>query len=267
VSRSLLDRSYAALLFGAQRASPSARYSNGYAANWEENLVAGSPLDEIRKDFTEGAGRELGEKFRAAHSSAALAVNTFSPWRTAPRDLALGGIAGFRSIRFEERCPTGLGGTPPHLDLLADGDLPVAVESKCTEWMQPKTAMFADAYDRLESSQGDSPWFEEMLGLRQEPRRYMFLDAAQLVKHYFGLSARYPRQEVLLIYLYWEPANHQDWSACFEHRAEANALAAKVEQSDVRLLPLSHRQLWSELERHSSPDHIRYLKARYEVSA
>ena len=57
-------------------------------------------------------------------------------WRTDPASLALGGTTGFRSMRFEAICPTGLGGTSPHLDLLAEGDLLVAVESKCTEWMQ-----------------------------------------------------------------------------------------------------------------------------------
>ena len=266
MTRSLLDCSYTALLRGAQEASPAACYTNSYAACWEQNLMVGSPLEEIKRDFTAGAGRELDGKLRAAHSSAALAVNTFSPWRKAPRKLSLGGISGFRSTEFEARCPTGLGGTPPHLDLLAEGDLPVAVESKCTEWMQPRTATFSGSYDRLRLVHGDSPWFAEMLLLRQNPRRYTFLDAAQLIKHFFGLSARYPSMEVRLIYLYWEPANHQDWSACSQHRAEVNDLAARIEQSPVRLVPLSHRELRLRLERQGSPDHLHYLKTRYDVS-
>jgi hypothetical protein len=39
-------------------------------------------------------------------------------------------MSGFRNVWFEMTFPTGLGGTPPHVDLFADGDLTVAVESK-----------------------------------------------------------------------------------------------------------------------------------------
>ena len=266
MNKLLLGRGYAALLAGAQKAYPSVHYDHkGYAPSWKENLMKGLPLAEIEIDFGAGAGHELDSKLCAAHSSAALAVNTFGPWRKDPASLKLGGSSGFRSMRFEAVCSTGLGGTPPHLDLLAEGDLPVAVESKCTEWFQAKPAEFSGSYDRLQPSIGDSPWYDEMLQLRSAPRRYQFLDAAQLVKHAFGLLTRYGGREVRLVYLYWEPRNADTWSECRQHRTESDDLATKVQKSPVRLIPMSYRDLWAEWESKGSSDHLRYLRTRYDV--
>jgi len=253
------------LLAGARAVSPSVRYDqDGYASRWEENLMDGLPLADIVGDLGSGAGRELEGKLRAAHSSAALVVNTFGPWRTEPASLTLGGITGLRSFQFEATCPTGLGGIPPHLDLLAEGILPVAVESKCTEWMETKLAVFSSSYDRLRPSHGHSPWFEEVQRLRSTPDQYRFLDAAQIVKHALGLLERYGKHEVRLVYLYWEPRNPDKWTACRQHRAEADDLAARVEQSNVRLVPLSYQELWKEWERQGPPPHLPYLRTRYD---
>ena len=61
-----------------------------------------------------------------------LVVNTFAPWKPQPGDLELTCQDGFTALQFEAVCPTGLQGTPPHLDLLAGGPGGiVAVESKC----------------------------------------------------------------------------------------------------------------------------------------
>ena len=126
----LLKCSYAALLAGAKEVAPSVHYDQqGYASLWELNLMEGLPLRTIGDDLRSRAGCELDGKLRAAHSSAALAVNTFGPWRENASSLQVGEI-GFKRIRFEVTCPTGLRGTPPHLDVLAEGNLPVAIESK-----------------------------------------------------------------------------------------------------------------------------------------
>lgn len=265
MSGNLRRRSYAALLAGAQEASPSVRYDqDGYAPCWEHNLMDGLPLADISADLGSGAGRELDGKLRAAHSSAALAVNAFGPWRTDPSSLCLGGITGFHSVRFEATRPTGLGGTVPHLDLLAEGDLPVAVESKCTEWMGPKRAVFSSSYDRLKPAHGHSPWFTQMQQLRASPDRYKFLDAGQIVKHALGSLNCYGTRKVRLVYLYWEPRNAENWPECQKHRTEADDMAARTEQSTVRLVPLSYGELWAEWNRHVSPCHLAYLRTRYD---
>ena len=225
--------------------------------------MPGIPLAGIEDDFAAGAGREMEGKLCAAHSSAALVLNTFGPWRENPTSLPVAGLTGFRALRFEVTFPTGLGGTPPYLDVVADGNEIVAVESKCTEWMACKAAKFARSYDQLRPSHGHSPWFEQMQLLRAKPYEYQFLDAAQLVKHAFGLLTRFGRRDIRLVYLYWEPLNSQAWPECILHRAEADRLADYVGASNVRLVPMSYRELWAEWERRSPPTHLPYLKRRY----
>lgn len=226
--------------------------------------MAGLPLPEVAADLGSGAGCELDGKLCAAHSSAALVVNAFGMWRNKPEAFSIAGLSGFRSMRFEATCPTGLGGTPPHLDVLADGDVVAAVESKCTEWMDPKPACFSPSYDRLRVSHGHSPWYELIGQLRAEPGRYKFVDAAQLVKHALGLLTCYGAREVRLIYLYWEPRNAADWPECAGHRAEADELASLVARCSVRLYPMSYRELWEEWTNQELPPHLAYLRARYD---
>jgi hypothetical protein len=103
----LVECSYDALLAGAARVSPLVRYERRYATSWKDNLMPGLPLLEIERDLRSGAGRELDGKLCAAHSSAALAVNTFGAWRTAPDSLAFAPNSGYlitptstRSILF-----------------------------------------------------------------------------------------------------------------------------------------------------------------------
>jgi hypothetical protein len=229
--------------------------------------MAELPLAEIARDLGGGAGRELDGKLCAAHSSAALAVNAFGPWRIGPGALSLAGITGFLSVRFEATCPTGLGGTPPHLGLLAEGDAIVAVESKCTEWMDHKSALFSPSYDSLRATHGHSPWYELIQQLRANPDRYDFLDAAQLVKHALGLLTCYGGRGLRLIYLYWEPRNSADWPECLRHRAEADDLANQVRRCSVRLQPMSCRELWEVWRRHGPPPHLPYLLGRYDCAA
>jgi hypothetical protein len=53
---------------------------NGYVQTVEQNLVGGVRLLDFESDLRQGDGNELETKFRAVHSSAALAVNTFAPF-------------------------------------------------------------------------------------------------------------------------------------------------------------------------------------------
>jgi hypothetical protein len=258
----LVECSCDALLAGAVRVSTSVRYERRYTTSWKDNLMPGLPLLEIEQDLRSGAGHELDGKLCAAHSSAALVVNTFGPWRTAPGSFTMEGIGGFRSIRFEATFPIWPSRTPPHLDLIAEGDVIVAVESKCTEWMTPKPALFSDSYEKLRpldqrSSWG--PWFEQMQRVRGCSQ---FFDAAQVIKHAFGLLSCYGTRDVRLVYVYWEPRNAGDWPQCEQHRRQAEDLAASVSQSTVQLIPMSYRELWDELEQNG---HYHYLISRYDV--
>ncbi len=108
--------------------------SQGYTSCPRDNLMRGMPWLHIEDDLRRGDGRELDRKFRAVHSSAALVVNCFGPFKTRPHSLLLCGKVGARSVEFERRLPTPLRGTPPNLDAWIDrGGEVVAVESKLLE--------------------------------------------------------------------------------------------------------------------------------------
>jgi hypothetical protein len=54
-------------------------------------------------DLTVGGGHELEKKFRAVHSSSALAINTFAPFKISLEVLTVAGKSSFKSIQFEKR--------------------------------------------------------------------------------------------------------------------------------------------------------------------
>ena len=115
----------------------------GYTDSVSDNLLPSVAVADFEADLRQGSGDELTGKIRAAHSSTALAVNCFAPFRRSPSHLHLCGTEGFTSLHFEKKCPTGLRGTPPNLDVLASrSDRVVAIESKCTEYLSPTAARF-----------------------------------------------------------------------------------------------------------------------------
>jgi histidyl-tRNA synthetase len=254
--------------------------SNGYVRELEHNLVRGVSAGDFERDFEQGAGDELRNKMKAPYSSSALVVNTFSRWRRHPSTLALRRETGFRSLEFEKRCPTGLQGTPPHLDLVAENaQCIVAVESKCTEYLEQKTkpADFSPSYEEISDNRRRSPWFTHMLELTNPnalpSRQYKWLDAAQLIKHYLGLSHEnsYQGRRVILLYLYWEPKNWQEFPEFHEHHEEAARFGERV-SGDVHVTfqHMSYLELWNDWRTLSTPnwlpDHVRALEERYLVS-
>ena len=178
----------------------------GYVESARDNLVPSVRMEDFEADVGSGAGAELKKKFRAVHSSTALAVNVFGPFRRRIADLVLPGFGPFNNLEFERRCCTGLRGTPPHLDVLLRGSRDVVgIESKLTEPLSKHRASFKPAYrENIRDERRDSAWFAEMLRLEQEPESYYWLDAAQLVKHAFGLARTCPCAPVTLFYIYWD---------------------------------------------------------------
>ena len=240
----------------------------GYAARAELNLVPGVRLEDIRADLEQGSGNELEGKFRAAHSSSALAVNTFGPWRKNPQPLSLLGKTGFTALQFEKHCPTGLGGIPPNLDLVIVGtDVVIGVESKFLEFLSPKQPKFADSYTRGNLPQMEPCWAELMDALKAGPEQY--LDGAQLVRHYLGLrnQPEFKGKKIILLNLFWEPENWADFPEYRQHRAELTAFQEKVKDSEVTFVWMTYPELWSQWKALGlSPDHVREIQKRYLLS-
>lgn len=246
---------------------------SGAVVAWKLNLLDGIEPALFEAELNDGDGRELDGKFRAAHSSSALAVNNFARFKTAPALLQIAGWSGFETLRFEAKCPIGIrGGRPPNLDLLLTGQsMIVGVESKCTEHLTTHTAEFSPAHDeQITDWRRKTPWFELMKKLDEDSMRYRYLDAAQLVKHAFGLGRTFEGQDVALLYLYWEPSNADAVIELQEHRREVIRFATEVAGAKPSFTAISYRDLWRSWKELRSPEwlpgHLAAIRARYDLA-
>ena len=246
---------------------------SGYVADVRENLIESVTLADFESDLRQGDGNELEGKFRAAHSSCALAVNTFAPFKSDPAALPLPVGAGFNKLSFEQKCPHGLPGRrAPNLDVVIEGPGGiVAIESKCLEPLSRHVAYFSPAYEEgIQDFRRDTEWFAEMLRLNANPNTYHWLDAAQLVKHAFGLAHTYPGRSVTLLYLFWEPSNPEEFPMFAEHREEVAQFAASIAGGTPDFMAMSYPELWSSWSARTSPEwirgHVSRLKVRYGVN-
>lgn len=270
--KSKIQKALAERLF-KQNPSPKAHSNNrSYVENPQDVLVEGVELSTIRPDFGKGAGGELEPqkkrppKFHAAHSSSALAANTFGPYRNDPKGLTLLGHGGFRKLKFEYQCPTGAGRGIANLDVLLKGDDAIlGVESKLVEILSKKTASFSKKYHKVFDEEKDAAWMAVFKALDKKPNLYEHLDAAQLVKHYLGLRQKFSEKKLSLVYLYWVPLNAKCLSIYQKHAGEIKDLKERLSGTDTPLLAISYPELWDEMAS-SNPDHVARLRARYEFS-
>jgi hypothetical protein len=177
----------------------------GYVGSVEDNLYR--PLSQTtRLALERGGGSELRPsrgglpKMAALHSSAALAINVFDDWTGRPLSPLAAALHLDKSpdrFAFEATFPTGLKGTPPHLDLafFGPGNAVVGVESKFTEWLTPKSPnklSFRPEYfpERapLWSAVGLAQAQRLADAMRSGEEGFRYLDAAQLLKHMLGLA-------------------------------------------------------------------------------
>lgn len=249
----------------------------GYLGSYVENLFR--PLSSAAfSAFQNGSGSELLDrpgapaKMRALHSSSALAVNFFDYWRGEPGTLlaAMGLRQDADTLQFEVKFPTGLGGTPPNLDVAVrwnDGSW-LGVESKYTEWLSPKPngkAYFKDKYfpcgQGLWSSKGlvQCQQIAEMLQSRQ--LYYRYLDAAQLLKHALGLVCSGRRFELLYIFCDIpgpESSRHADELADFSARI-AGDFPFHMRRYQEVLASLKLMDV-------DAPEYLEYIESRYGVT-
>jgi hypothetical protein len=211
-------------------------------------------------------------RLRSPHSAAALTINSFLRWRGATDQLPLAGWTGFDAVQFEVRCPTGLRGTPPHLDLLAlRAEVAVAVIVRCIEYLSRRKTAVAPSYDQLlATTPGLEPWRNQLDRLRHEPHYYRHVDPGALIKFALALGRTFPDRPTVLLYLYWEPLNADRFEEFCRHRKETAELADAVRDARVTFGPQSFEAMWQEWATHGAPswlaDHVARLRARYCVS-
>lgn len=247
--------------------------AQGYVSRVIDNLLPGIRLDHFESDLKRGGGHELNKKCLALHSSAALAINSFAPFKDTPSSLSILGKQGFRPPVFEKKLPTGLKGTPPNIDVhLQSDDEVIAIESKFLEYWTPKTANYSGSYCKDNLPLAEDCWWQVLEESKACGLRH--LDVAQLVKHSLGLvrlmnhgDEGWKPKEVTLLYLFWEPENAHDIVDCLNHRRNIEELASKVSGSRIKFMSLSYPELWREWETMPSiAAHVANLKARYSMA-
>jgi hypothetical protein len=241
--------------------------SKGYVKDAGLNLVSGVRPEMIKSDYCEGSGQEWLTKIRAIHSSAALAANTFGRWKTDPAKLKILGLSGFQPPRLEAQCRTGLGGTPPNLDVLLESpDIIIGIESKLLEPLTPTKPHFSPSYSRDKLPLCEESWWNLLEQVRRWPPAH--LDAAQLVKHYLGLRRQFPTgKKVLLGYFFWKPLNAATIAEYSRHAEDIEKFRNVVGKSGaVQFIAMDYPQLWDSWS--GDPDmaeHADLLKQRYSV--
>jgi hypothetical protein len=251
---------------------------DGYASRFDDVVLeefTSATKDAIRADLTGKGGSELvakggrPAKFHAAHSSAGLAANTFGPFLREERGIPIEDATFTGETHLEVTCPSGLRGTPPTLDCLVDGPVVLAVESKCTEPFSAHVARFADDYARAMAT-AHPTWRREYERLVEDPTRYRYLDAAQLLKHYLGVRRQFPRRPVALAYIYWEPTNAHEIAACGIHAAELTEFRKRVRDPKLPFIAMPYPELWDDWASARRPpwlrQHAAALRRRYKIA-
>ena len=245
----------------------------GYVRDAETNLRR--PLSACAlKGFNRGVGSELAGHMKALHSSSALVANLFDYWTSRDKTVLLSALeidaCNSESLEFEAQFPTGLDGTPPHLDVaitLSSGAV-IGVESKFTEHMGRSTkgkSKFERSYFPHGRGLWDDVGLPECQSLAEElhdrRHRFEFLDPWQLLKHTLGLAKH--NDEFSLYYLYFDyPGKRSE-----THKREIECFASRVGE-EARFKALPYQEVFGRLSALGRTDaeyldYIDYLGARY----
>lgn len=230
------------------------------------SFLPGVPAPYVLKRLAKADGHELSSrKLRSEESSAALAVNAFGWFHERPERLPpfsmFGKIISRPTVVEVEYCARfpWTGGRHPWLDAFAEtSEAIIGVESKRFEpYRDAKTVALSDAYNRPVWHDRMGPFEVMRDNLRSGIEHFELLDAAQLVKHAFGLvtEGRRKEKQPFLVYLFAEPGELGGQQIGDDrkrkHRAEIARFAAAVNGAEVGFGAISYREWldsWSGLD-------------------
>jgi hypothetical protein len=220
------------------------------------DFLDGVPADHVLARLAKAGGNEVKSgKFASPESSAALAANTFG-WFIKRRDL-LPPLPGMKAraavllvdVEYCARFPWS-GGRHPWLDAVVETKRQlIGIESKRFEPYRNHVApSFSNAYKRKVWGEKMAPYEAMRDALRSREQRFECLDAAQLVKHAFGLVTDGVRKgkEPLLVYLFAEPASLGGrpipTPTSLQHRDEILRFSTAVKGARVGFRAISYRE-------------------------
>lgn len=161
------------------------------------------------------------------------------------------------------------GGRHPWLDAAVETPSSlIGIESKRFEpFRDRKNAKLSDAYWRDVWGEGMQEWCAMRDRLRANPSSYKHLDAAQLVKHAFGLSTEANRmgKNGALLYLYAEPRSGRviKREAFSKHREEIAEFSHAVFGSHLRFASCSWRE-WLSRGDQRAQGHAKRVLERFD---
>lgn len=245
----------------------------------DELFLPGVPREACLAALAKSDGNELASgKLASPESSAALAVNTFG-WFL-ERAHALPKLPGLFDLDWPARAVTierqmrfpWAGGRHPWLDASIETERHlIGIESKRFEPFRDKKKIdFSDAYEREEWGSEMSAYCDLRRGLAAGTIRFQHLDAAQLIKHAYGLfteGSRIQRRPVLF-YIFDEPVERSGKaippSQHRAHREEITAFAKATGGQAVRFEACSYAdwlQDWP-IEVHM---HAQAVRSRFNI--
>lgn len=212
-------------------------------------FLPGVPARYVLERLAKADGHEVSSgKLESPQSSAALAVNTFGWFQDRPERLPAFPMLGLTSqptiveVEYCARFPWS-GGKHPWLDAWVETPETITgVESKRFEpFRDRKKVELSNAYDRKVWHDRMGPFEAMRDSLRSRPEQFESLDAAQLVKHAFGLvtEGRRKEKQPYLIYLFAEPREYAAQRQ--SHRQEIARFAAAVNGAEVGFGAISYR--------------------------
>lgn len=220
-------------------------------------FLRGVPASRVLEALERAAGSELASgKFDSPESSSALAVNTFAYFLEQPESLPvipcledLDWPARRVDVEREMRFPWS-GGKHPWLDAVIEtGEHIVGVEAKRFEpFRDAKKVNFSPAYDRDVWGEQMEPFDMMRYALMDGLTRFSYLDAAQLVKHAYGLvtEGRRVGKRPVLLYLFAEPTERSgkpiSTDAIKRHREEIADFARRISGAEVAFASSSYRE-------------------------